>query len=232
MASDADIEHFCAGVVHPETGETITSYKKLIADPITYDVWSRAFGKEFGSLAQGDNLTGEKGTNCLYVMSPEDVKKIPKDRVITYGRIVVDYRPQKDDPNRVRITAGGDKMKGTFDGEISTRAADLTTSKVMWNSVLSTTDAKYMTIDIKNFFPTAPLEKYEYMKMPLSVFPQHVKDQYNLDALAVRGYVFLEMRWALYGLPQGNVSPQQVTMRSLIPLDYGDICGDPSHSRS
>jgi hypothetical protein len=71
-ALDADIEHFCAGVVHPETGETITSYKKLIADPITYDVWSRAFGKEFGNLCQGDNLTGEKGSNSLFVMSAED----------------------------------------------------------------------------------------------------------------------------------------------------------------
>ena len=161
---------------------------------ITYEVWSTAFGKEFGSLAQGDNKNGEKGTNFLYVMSPEDIRKIPKDRVITYGRIVVNYSPQKDDPNRVRITAGGDKMKGTFDGEISTRAADLTTSKVMWNSVLSTKYAKYMTIDIKNIFPTAPLEKTEYMKMPVSVSPQHVMDQYDLDALAVNDFVYLEMR--------------------------------------
>ena len=28
-AYDADIEHFCAAVVHPDTGETITQYKKL-----------------------------------------------------------------------------------------------------------------------------------------------------------------------------------------------------------
>ena len=60
---------------------------------ITYEVWSTAFGKEFGSLAQGDNKNGEKGTNFLYVMSPEDIRKIPKDRVITYGRIAVNYSP-------------------------------------------------------------------------------------------------------------------------------------------
>lgn len=29
---DVDIESFCAGVVHKVTGETITSYKKLIKD--------------------------------------------------------------------------------------------------------------------------------------------------------------------------------------------------------
>jgi hypothetical protein len=34
----------------------------------------------------------------------EEIKRIPKDRMVTYARIVVDYRPQKEDPNRVRIT--------------------------------------------------------------------------------------------------------------------------------
>ena len=29
-----DIKHVCAPVVHPETGETITSYKKLANDPV------------------------------------------------------------------------------------------------------------------------------------------------------------------------------------------------------
>ena len=69
MASNAEIEHFCVGVVHPEKFETITPYKQLIADPITYKIRARAFGKEFGNLAQGDNLTGEKGTNSLFVMN-------------------------------------------------------------------------------------------------------------------------------------------------------------------
>ena len=30
---DVDIEHFCAAVVYPDTGETITQYKKLVNDP-------------------------------------------------------------------------------------------------------------------------------------------------------------------------------------------------------
>ena len=41
-----DIEHFCAPVVHPVTGETITSYKKLTDDPMTkihvdHGIWKR-----------------------------------------------------------------------------------------------------------------------------------------------------------------------------------------------
>ena len=62
----------------------------------------------------------------------------------------MDYKPQKDDPNRVRITAGGNLI--TYPGELTTRAADLTTSKVLWNSTISTRGAKYMCIDIHSFY--------------------------------------------------------------------------------
>ena len=50
-------------------------------------------------------------------------------------------------------------------------------AKVIWNSVLSTTEAKYICLDIKNFSLGTPLDCYEYMKMPLSIFPQHTVDQ-------------------------------------------------------
>ena len=61
-----------------------------------------------------------------------------------------------------------------------TRTADLTTSKLLWNSVLSTEGAQYMCLDIKNFYLTAALDYFEYMKMPLLVFPAWIKKQYNL----------------------------------------------------
>ena len=66
---------------------------------------------EFGNLAQGDDKTGGKGTNSIFVMSHNDIANIPKGRTVTYGRIVIDYRTQKADPNRVRITAGGNLIK-------------------------------------------------------------------------------------------------------------------------
>jgi hypothetical protein len=47
----------------------------------------------------------------------------------------------------------------------------------MWNSVLSTKGAKFMCLDIKNFYLTAPLDCFEYMKMPLSLFPLWTKEQ-------------------------------------------------------
>jgi hypothetical protein len=44
-------EHFASPLVHPITGKTISSYKKLINDPATAEVWQTAFGKEFWRMA-------------------------------------------------------------------------------------------------------------------------------------------------------------------------------------
>ena len=93
-------------MVHPVTGETISSYKKLKNDPATAETWMTAFGKEFCGMAQGTNKTGKKGANLIIVMSHTEIALIPGDRVVTYIGIVVDHRPQKEDPNCIRMVAG------------------------------------------------------------------------------------------------------------------------------
>jgi hypothetical protein len=42
---DCDIEHMCAGVTHPVTGETITKYKKLVSIPEFTETWETALVK-------------------------------------------------------------------------------------------------------------------------------------------------------------------------------------------
>ena len=44
-------------------------------------------------------------------MSQDEIAQIPEDRGVTYARIVVDFHPQKDDLNRVRMTAVGNLVK-------------------------------------------------------------------------------------------------------------------------
>jgi hypothetical protein len=55
-------------MVHPTTGKTISSNKKLMHDLTTTEIWQTAFGKDFGSMAQDDNKTGQKGTNSIFVI--------------------------------------------------------------------------------------------------------------------------------------------------------------------
>ena len=64
-------------------------------------MWKTAFGKEFRSLAQGNNRTGAKDTDSLVLLTHQEIKYIPTDRVVTYGILVVNYCPQYDDPDRV-----------------------------------------------------------------------------------------------------------------------------------
>jgi hypothetical protein len=123
-ATAANLEHLAMPMIHPTTGETISSYKKLINDPATMETWQTAFGKDFGGMAQGDNKTGQKGTNAIFVMTHEEILLIPADRTITYARVVVDFRPQKADPHRIRITAGGNLIN--YPGELTTQTAAMT----------------------------------------------------------------------------------------------------------
>ena len=101
------------------------------------------------------------------------------------------------------ITAGGNIIK--YPGGLTTRTADLTTSKILWNSVLITQDAKYMCIDIKNFYFGTPLDIFEYMQIPLTMFPDHVAQQYQLWGKEKNGFIYVKIRNAIYGLPQAGV---------------------------
>jgi hypothetical protein len=186
---------------------------------------AKAFGKEFGNLTQGDKHTNTASTDAMFILTHEQIRDIPKDRVVTYAHIVVDYQPQKADPNRVRITADGNLIK--YPGELSTRSSEITTSKLIWNSVVSTDNAKYMTIDIKNFYLGTPLDRFEYMKMPLDIFPQHIIDQYDLKTHAKNGFVYLESRKAIYGLPQAGILANKLLQQRLAPQGYYEVTHTP-----
>jgi len=56
--------------------------QSLNKDPHTKDIWSLAFGKEFGNLVQGGEVTGTEGTNSAFVMSHNDIKTIPNNQVV------------------------------------------------------------------------------------------------------------------------------------------------------
>ncbi len=101
-----------------------------------------------------------------------------------------------------------------------TRTANLTTSKLMWNSVLITKDARYMCLDIKNFYLSALLDRYKYIKMSLELFPEWIRTQYNLDKLALNGFIYLEMRCAVWGLPQAHILENKLLRKHLLPHGY------------
>ena len=58
--------------------------------------------------------------------------------------------------------------------ELTTCTADLTTIKIMWNSVISTEGARYMTADVKNFYLGTPLDCFEFMYMATKLIPEAI----------------------------------------------------------
>jgi hypothetical protein len=134
-------------MIHPVTGKTISSNKELMNDPATAEVWQTPFGKDFGGMAQGDNKTGQKGTNAMFVMTHNKIAHAYcEKKFFTFTNPVINYHPQKDDPNWIRITTMGNLI--TYNGKLSVHTADINTAKLYWNSVVSTSNAKYMCLDI------------------------------------------------------------------------------------
>jgi hypothetical protein len=193
-------------VLDSKTGELL-EYRHLIKRPEYQEVWGAGFGKEIGRLAQG--LPGVKdGTNTIDFITKEDV---PADRFkdTTYARIVCNYRPEKEDPNRVRITVGGNKIN--YPGDCGTRTADLLTVKLLLNSVISTPGAKFKTMDIANFYLKTPLKRKEYLKMKLAGFPANVVEHYSLNEKATKdGWVYVAIKRGMYGLPQSGILAQEL----------------------
>jgi hypothetical protein len=190
--------HASIGMVQdPESGLHF-SYSQLLKGSDA-PKWIHATALEIGRLAQGYG-THVEGTNTLFFISH---LCLPKGRIPTYLRIVAEEKPNKTNPQRVRFTAGGDRV--SYPGPTSTPTADLTTAKLLFNSVISTCDARFGTFDIKNFYLNNPMARYEYMWIPLKCIPQCIIDQYNLLPLVHNGKVLVEIRKGMYGLPQAGI---------------------------
>ena len=78
-----------------------------------------------------------------------------------------------------------------YNRELTTRTADMLTPKILWNSVISTKGARYAGFNIENFYLGTPMKEYEYMRMPMKIFPKHIIHQHNLRKHAINGYVYV-----------------------------------------
>jgi hypothetical protein len=142
-------QHLTKAVIHPITGKEM---KDLRLQPL----WTQGFGNECGRLFQG--IRDIPGTDtCLFIK----LTSIPKDRKITYGKIVCDYKPHKKEKERVRLTVGGDRLD--YSSDVTTSTADITTFKILINSTLYPEDAAMMMMDINNNYLGTPLPRFEYM---------------------------------------------------------------------
>ena len=103
------------------------SYRQLIKSDVK-ERWLQAMCKELGRLSNGyKDMT--PGMKAMEFMNKEEVEQIPKDKRITYARIIADYREQKADPYRIRITVGGNLID--CPGPTTSTTSELTTAKLL-----------------------------------------------------------------------------------------------------
>ena len=134
-------------IIYEETGVAM-EYRKLITSPKLRPVWIKYFVNVILRIAQGVNDRVE-GTGTMIFILHDNITE-NRRKYVTYGRIVVDYHPQKDDPHHTRITVGRNLIK--HPEEVSTITTDLTTSKLLFNTTTSTSEARFMCCDIKNIY--------------------------------------------------------------------------------
>ena len=98
-------EHMACPVINPDTGISL-EYRHLIQGPDKY-IWLKALANDFGRLAQGVKGRMPTGNSTIFFIHPSE---IPTYKKVTYGRLVVDIRPLKEEKYRVRIKVGGNKL--------------------------------------------------------------------------------------------------------------------------
>ena len=67
-------------------------------------------------------------------------------------------------------------------GDKSTRTANITTSKLVENDIISTDNSKAACMGVTNFYLSTPMQdpsKYEYLRVPINLVPYKIIAEYN-----------------------------------------------------
>ena len=117
---------------------------------------------------------------------------------------------------------GGDKLPYASDS--AAPAVNLIESKILFNSVISTPGAKFMTIDISKFFLSSHMQHPEYIKIHQADIPQDILDKYKASLfMDSRKYVYFKITKGMYGLKQAAILAFQQLKKNLSKHGYAPI---------
>ena len=152
--------------------------------------------QDIGKLPDGTQWV--KGTNLFFWIKYKD---IPQEKVqeVTYPKFVCTIREHKKEPNRTRITVGGNHIQ--YGGECAAPTAHLDTAKLLIDSVLLHKKARFLKLNIENFYLETPMKDYNYMLINIKDVPQEVIYEYNLLQYVHKGWVYIEIRRGIWLTP-------------------------------
>ncbi len=77
------------------------------------------------------------------------------------------------------------------------------------------------------FYLTAALKYFEYMKIPLALFPPWIVEQYDLSKHHKDGWVHLEMKQAVWEIPQAGIMANKKLRWKSAPFGYHKCVDTP-----
>ena len=99
------------------------------------------------------------GTNTIFFIHKIQVPS-EQQKDVTYGLITTLFRPEKiDEPKQTRLVAGDDRVH--YPGNAGTPTANLLTINLLIHCTISTAGAKFMTLDIKDFYLNTRMSRYK-----------------------------------------------------------------------
>jgi hypothetical protein len=202
--------------INPDTG-LIANYKTL-SKSSQGDQWEKANADEFGRLLNGNGTTMLTGTNTMKFVDPHS---LPPGFQCTYLTLVCAYRPEKEQPFRVRGVAGGDRLQ--YEGDCSTKTSALDTVKLHLNHIVSTPNGRHATTDVKDFYLNTPMDEKDwiYLKIPVTDVPQCIIDQYK--PIVVNGFVYVLVMKGMYGLKQAGKIANDLLVENLGAYGYAPV---------
>ena len=222
--------HIAALATAPPTAGNQGSLTKLLLGPDA-TIWERSLANEWGRLlAHGLGISRPaaeqvKGTGTVFFI---DKTQVPKDHRVTYANFICNIRPQKTETHRVRMTAGGDKLD--YPGDASSPAVSMLDAKLHINSTISDAKngARYLGLDIKNFYLGTPMSYFQYIRVRPSIIPKEVWDDHRYTIpIASDGYVYLEIRRGMYSLKEAGILAFNQLIQKLKPAGYEPMLFTP-----
>jgi hypothetical protein len=182
------------------------------------EVWQKTDDAEIVRLT--------KKTGTMKPILPQDK---PSDRTASY------YNPQSSTKveegkliRRTRGTYGGDRGD-PYPDDTAAYVADITTVKLLWNSVVSTPGAKFMTMDITDFYLGTTLTRKAYMWIRRDQLSEA-----SIDMLNVRdskwwsnNKILFEISKGIYGLEEAGKLAQDRLFAHLATAGFYQV---PHHT--
>ena len=174
----------------PSPGKQL-QYKQFINHPDCKfrQTLQHSSSNEFRQLAHGIGGRIEDTDTIKFLCYHE----MPKNCRPTYSCFVCEIHPQNTAKKEcTRLMVGGNLIDNP--DTVTTRTCNLVTLKMCINSTMSQPIRKYCSFDIKNFYLNTPMERSEYIRIPIAQIPDEIIAEYNLrNKVHTDGAVYLEI---------------------------------------